>query len=94
MASWKDAFSKFSTWKKSRTVVKLTLLPKSEPPLMLEVLIMSVVEESFIVGFGDCDTRAMRLIDFCDASFRIGKRVLEVERPTGDLLAFEEIDKT
>jgi len=87
-----EAFSKFKTWKKSRTALKLTLLEKGETPEIFFVEIASVDEESSRVGFAVSRTHSyLPPIDLGDASFVLGKFVLEARRPTGDVLTCEEL---
>lgn len=91
-SSLKEAFAKFKTWKKSRTPLKLTVLPRYETPEIFVGEIASVDEESFLVGFAESKTRSyLPPIDLGDASFVIGKFVLEARRPTGDVLTCEEL---
>ena len=91
MASSKEAFEKFVRWKNSRTVLKFTFVTKGGMPETLVGQIMGTEEDSFLVFFGVRETRELRLIDFGDATFRIGKLLLEAERSTGDWLTFEEM---
>ncbi|HEV2195146.1 MAG TPA: hypothetical protein VGR55_06170 [Candidatus Acidoferrum sp.] len=91
MASSVEAFDKFRMWKKSRTVLKVTVLTKGGYPNILTGEVVSVIEETFSVGFLDPKTRKAWVNDFRDASFRLGKRSLEAERSTGELLMVEEL---
>jgi hypothetical protein len=89
MASSKEAFERFGMWKKSRTVLKLTVLTKGGMPNILRGEVASLDEREGLVGFAVTATRDFVTLDFNGASFKIGKRVVEGER-RGDLLTFEE----
>lgn len=91
MASSREAFDKFWTWKNSSTVLKLTVLTNGGKPEILVGEIASIDEELSLVAFAITRERSFRVIDFSDASFSIGKRLLEAERPTGDRLMCEEV---
>jgi len=90
MASSKEAFAKFGVWKESRTVLKLIAVTKGGIPEILRGRISSLDEELRLVGFAVTATRSFKAIDFSDASFRVGKCVVEAERRE-DCLMFEEI---
>jgi hypothetical protein len=90
MASSKDVFDKFWRWKKSRTLLKLTVLTQKEPP---ETFIGAVIlpEEDFLrVSFVDHDTRALRTVDFSECLFSVGKRSLLAERGEGESFKCED----
>lgn len=90
MASSKDAFFRFRMWKKSQTVLNLTTLTKGGTPEKLVGEIFSIDDEALLVGFVVHKTRDFRCIRFADASFGLEERALSAERPTGDVLRFEE----
>ena len=89
MASSKEAFARFWTWKNSHTVLRLTVLTKGGTPEKLIGEISSIDEDSLLVGFAVRRTRDFRTICFADASFGLEDRALSAERPTGDIFRFE-----
>jgi len=80
MASSKEVFAKFEVWKESRTVLKLTEMTKGEMPEILRGKISSLDEERHLIGFAVTATRSFKAIDVGDASFQVGKCVVEAER--------------
>jgi len=89
MASSKEAFLKLEIWKKSKTVLKLTVVTKGGMPDTLRGQIVATDEESGLVSFVVSKVRSLPRIDLNGATFRIGKRSLEARRDE-DLLTFEE----
>jgi hypothetical protein len=73
--------------------LRLTVLTKGGTPEKLFVEISSIDEDLLDVGFAERGTRAYRTIRFADASFGLEDRALSAERPTGDILRFEEESK-
>ncbi len=90
MASSREAFDKFGTWKKRRTVLKLTVLTKEGIPEILRGRISSFDVECKLVGFSVMATRDFPTLDLNGAKFKVGKRMVEVSREEEDLLVFEE----
>ena len=80
MASSEEAFAKFGVWNESRTVLKLTALTKDGKPEILRGRISSLDEERHLIGFAVTAARSFKVIDVGDASFRVGKSVVEAER--------------
>jgi hypothetical protein len=92
VASPHEAFSKFRMWKESGTRLKPMVLPKGELPETFIVDVASIDEASLHVGFAVPKTHSfLPPINFSGASFRIGSRALEAERPNGELLTCEEV---
>jgi hypothetical protein len=87
MTSSQEAFQRFFEWKLSKTPLRLTVIEKGKLPHELIVQIIAVDDQVFQVSFLTIQELVPRVIDFTDSTFRIGKRVLEAERPTGDYLA-------
>lgn len=94
MASSKEAFEKFRRWKKSRTVLRVTVLTNGGMPDIFIGGVAAVDEDSWQVSFAVSATRSFRLVSFMEASFSFGKRVLEAERPNGDRLMCEDTGTT
>jgi hypothetical protein len=93
MDSSKDAFDKFWMWKKSRTLLRVTVLTNGEPPEVFTGAVILPEEEFLRVSFADHDTRALRVVDFSECSFRVGERVLLAERAEGESFRCEESGK-
>jgi hypothetical protein len=90
MASSKEAFAKFGTWKKLRTVLKLTILTKGGMPNIFRGEISWFDAERKVVTFVESASRGILPVDLSGASFRVGKRMVEARRGKEDLLVFEE----
>jgi hypothetical protein len=80
MASSEDAFRKFAMWKKSRTVLSLTVFTNFGMPDIWLGSITSVDEQQELVEFADDATRDLRTLDLRGASFAIAERSVEVMR--------------
>jgi hypothetical protein len=91
MASAEDIFSRFWMWKKSHTVLRLTVLTKGGTPEKLIGEIAAIDEDAFLVSFVTRKKGDFRTIWLGDASFGLEDRVLSAERLTGDILRFEEL---
>jgi hypothetical protein len=92
MASSREAFEKFRRWKKSKTVLRLTVLTNGGTPDTFMGRVAAVDEDSWQVSFAVAKDRSYRVITFLGASFLLGKRRLEAERPEeGDFLMCEEV---
>lgn len=78
-------------WKKSRTVLKVTLLTNGGTPDTFVGVVAVVDEISEQVSFAVSADRGHRVVNFVGASFIVGKRRLEAERGEGCFLACEEI---
>ena len=91
MASSKDAFFKFGTWKNSRTVLKLTVFTKEGKPDIWRGTIVSVDESRSFVGFVDEATRQPFGLDLRDSSFKVGEDLVEVVDPSTGRLVFEKL---
>jgi hypothetical protein len=91
MSSSKEAFSKLDEWRRSSTVLKLTMLVDEEQPKTLFIQSIAIDETAFLVSFVE---RGKRVLpprpDLSDASFEVGQRLLEVKRSETDILLFEE----
>ncbi len=86
----KEAFDRFGTWKKSRTVLKLTVLTKGGMPEIRRGRISSFDMELRLVALAVSATRDFATLDLNGANFRVGKRMVEVTRGEEDFLLFEE----
>jgi len=75
-----DAFCKFAMWKKSRTVLNLSVLTNFGMPDIWLGSITSVDEQQELVEFADEATRDLRTLDLRGASFTTGERSVEVTR--------------
>jgi hypothetical protein len=62
VTSSKEAFEKFWTWKKSRTLLKVTSAIKGELPETFTGSVVLPEEESLRVNFMDHDVRAPRQV--------------------------------
>jgi hypothetical protein len=91
MASSREAFEKFRKWKKSKTVLRLTVLTNGGTPDTFMGRVAAVDEDSWQVSFAVSKDRSYRVVDFEGASFVLGKRMLEAERLNGDFLACVEL---
>jgi hypothetical protein len=89
MASSEEAFARFWMWKKSHTVLNLTVVTKGGIPEKLIGEISAIDEDASLVSFLVAGTRDFCRILFADASFGLEARALSAERPTGDVLRFE-----
>lgn len=85
----KEAFARFRLWRKSNTVLKVTMLVEGEEPQVLVGQITATDEDVGLVGFAILRSRRLLSLDVNDASFQIGKRVIEAQRAE-DRLIFEE----
>src|SRR5712692_10914516 len=90
MASSKDAFDKFWMWKKSRTLLRVTVLTKGEPPKVFIGAVTLPEEESLRVSFADHDTRSFCSVDFRDCSFMLGALSLLAEREGEEFFRCED----
>jgi hypothetical protein len=86
-----EAFAKFEMWKNLKTDLKFTDVTKGEMPKILRGCISSLDRETYRVSFAVTATRSFETLDLCDASFLVGKCVVEAEREE-DYLMFEESD--
>jgi len=80
MASSKEAFERFWTWKNSRTLLRLTLWEKGQAPTSFVGAVVLPEEEELRVAFLNHDERKPVVILFEDCSFRIGERFLMADR--------------
>jgi len=90
MASSKVAFDKFRMWKKSRTVLRLTVYERGTEDHFTGS-IYHVDEEGGTVGLADEATRDMPVFDLREASFEVTARSLEAVRADSGKLVFKEL---
>lgn len=90
MASSNEAFRRLGSWKKSKTVLKVTVLTKGDQPDILTGLVLAIDEEAKQVGFAILPSRALTAFDLTHATFEEGKHSLEARRTPEDVLLFEE----
>jgi hypothetical protein len=80
MASSSYAFRKFAMWKKSRTVLNLTVFTDFGMPDIWLGSMTSVDEQQELIEFADDATRDLRTLDLRGASFAVAERSVEVTR--------------
>jgi len=90
MASSKEAFRKLGNWKKSKTVLKVTVLTKGDPPETLTGLIMGVDEFTMQVALGLLPSRNFVAFDLTDVTFSLGRLLLEARRSPDEILSFAD----
>jgi hypothetical protein len=90
MASPEEAFGKFRTWKKSKTVLKVTLLTNGTAETFVGT-IAAVDEVAEQVSFAIPADRCHQVVSFVGVTFLVGKRRLEAERGEENVLMCEEI---
>ena len=82
MDSSKVAFRKFERWKKSRTVLNLTIFTNEGTlPDIWVGRIISVEESLGLIGFVEDATRDGFPLDLSGASFLVYERSIEANRP-------------
>jgi hypothetical protein len=91
MASSREAFARFGRWKKSRTVLKLTVRTNGRVPEIWQGAIFSVDESAGKVAFGDDPSHATFVLDLEGALFTVEERSVEAEDPRIGSVLFEEI---
>lgn len=94
MASSTVAFSKLRNWKKSKTVLKVTVLTKGGKPKTLTGLVMAADEKAMLVSFACLPSRDMARFDVTGALFKEGRRFLEAARSEEEILTFEDTGET
>lgn len=92
MASSIETFSKLATWKKSHTLLKLTLEVNGVVSGPFVGFVTGTDKDLFLVHFSERDSRDVFPLDLDGALFRVGKRSLDAEKSNGDWLAFEETE--
>src|SRR5258708_30837192 len=90
MASSREGFRKFGMWKKSRTVLNLTIFTNAGVRDKWQGAIFFVDESDGIVGFADDATHAMLSLDLSAAAFEVEVLRVEATRPPNDRLVFTE----
>ena len=91
MASSIDAFfSKLRKWKKSKTVLKVTVLTVGKESHVRRGVIFSVDEANFQVGLIEPGSKRGVAFDVSGARFLVGIKSAEASRRDGDLLVFQE----
>jgi hypothetical protein len=89
MASSREAFLKFSMWKNSKTLLRLTVYERGTEDHFTGS-IYHVDELEFVVGFSDDLTHSHIPLDFRRASFEIERRrLVAVDERVGKVI-FEE----
>ena len=87
MASWSEASAKFSTWKKSMTLLNVTSGLARQPQRLVGTIIGS--HESVLL-FSVASSRQTVEWDLSEASFLIEEDRVEVERDGEDPLILEK----
>jgi len=90
MASSTEAFRKLGSWKKSKTVLRVTILTKGGMPNILTGMVLATDAEAMQVGFAALPSRDIGALDLSGAVFSVGKHSLEARRSPEDILLFEE----
>jgi hypothetical protein len=91
MASSKEAFDKFEMWKKSRTVLKLTVYNRGAEDHFTGS-IYHVDSEEEIVGFVDWPSRmSVPLLDLSESTFEVEPLRVVVTDPRFGSVIFEEV---
>jgi len=85
-----DAFRKFAMWKKSRTVLNLTVFTNFGMPDIWLGSITSVDEQQELIEFADDATLDLRTLDLRGASVAIAGRSVEVTRSEENRIVFKE----
>jgi hypothetical protein len=91
MTSEQEAFDIFGIWKNSTTVLKLTMETNGAIPETMFEQVAALDRDASQASFVVPRTRPLLLRDLAGASFRAGKRKLEVECFDGERLTFEEV---
>ena len=89
MASSREAFDKLRRWKKSSTVLRVTLVESGTVQRHI-AQIYGVDEELLLVGLALRGSQQHLQLSLDAATFKSGERALEVERGKDDFVAFEE----
>lgn len=87
MASSSEAFEKFSMWKKSCTLLRVTMGEANHPQRLVGTVLAA--EEPLIL-FSLVEPREPLRLDLDGASFSVEERRVEVTRGDEDSLVFEE----
>ena len=90
MASSSDAFRKLESWKKSKAVLKVTVLTKGGVPDILTALVMATDEEAMKIALALLPSRGLVALDLAGARLEVGKRLVEATRSAEDVLSFED----
>jgi len=93
-SSNEEVFRKLDEWKKSKTVLKVTVLTKGGETNILTGLVLATDAEAMQVGFAALPSRDIGALDLTGAVFSLGKRSLEARRSPDDSLTFEDTGKT
>jgi hypothetical protein len=80
MASSTEAFDRFWTWKKSNTLLKVTVWEKGQEPITFIGSVVLPEEEALRVTFADHEERRPVILRFEDCSFRVGAKILFADR--------------
>jgi len=91
MASSREMLDRLWRWKKSSTVLKLTLLTKNEEPEGFIGEITGISEEFMQVGFCGRKKQETLSLDLRGAKFVLGKTTLEAIRSAEVRLLLEEL---
>jgi hypothetical protein len=91
MASSSEAFARFGKWKKSRTVLRLTVRTNGRVPEIWQGMIFSVDESAGKVGFADDPSHFTFVLELEGALFTLDARSVDVDDPRVGSVLFEEI---
>lgn len=90
MASSREAFSKLSMWKNSRTLLNLTVVTHGAVDRWRGTL-FHVDELGLVIGFADDASRNTKALDFGgDVRFRVDTRLVEAVCPSLGRVTFVE----
>jgi len=84
------AFSRFATWKNSKTVLRVTVFTKGGVPDIWQGQVFSVDESRDLVGVTDDASRKFSRIDLSEASFSVEARSVIATHEIG-WVRFEEL---
>jgi hypothetical protein len=93
MASSTEALQKLGRWKKSSTVLRLTVFTKNELPDKYVGVVAAIDEERLWVRFVEVPSREALTLTFMGADFEIGKESLEARRGEEDAVTFVDTGK-
>ena len=91
MASSELAFDKFSKWKNSKTVLKLTVVTNGGSPVIDVGWLAGVYDDSCEVAFVTGKMHDFRPIDFKDVSFVVSDKRVEATFGGDNFLTLEEM---
>ncbi len=89
MASSSEAFEKFSTWKKERISLKVTVIESGKMSAVFVARIDAIDSEASIVGIFFDESRTFTQFDVEGAMFSVEKSRVVVTRGDSDWMIFD-----